>query len=317
MAFSNLIRFKHLVVLAFLAVVIYLAIDKRAWWSDLRHLSLSEFILLSVLSLTLWLTGGFIYRALYKPLGLYLTIRESVALALGTSLGNYSPFIQGGAIFRSLYLKHRHGLLYTQFASSLASLFLVNLIVYSTLGILALGWLYFFKNTFSWVITLSLSSIFIGATGLYFLTAISQGHRLLKIFHLDNLLKTSQILHRNKNLFFGLSAAFVVTLILQATQLYVAYSSLGYMVSFEYCIITMPFMLLVPLVGIAPGGIGLTETVIAFTSSALGYGFQQGAVAALLIRAVTLFWLLPLGGFSMYFLSRERGESYSLSHKAN
>lgn len=317
MAFLNLTRFKHLMVLALLALVIYLAIDNRAWWSDLRHLSLSGFILLSILSVTLRLLGGFIYQKLYKALGLQLTLRESFALALGTSLGNYSPFIKGGAIFRSLYLKRRHGLLYSQFASSLGSLLLINLIVYSTIGILALGWLYFFKNAFSWVITLVLSFIFIGACGLYLLTAIFKGHRLLKIFYLDKILKTSKILHRNKNLFFGLSAAFVVTMILQATELYLAYSSLGYMVSFEYCIITIPFMLLVSFVGIAPGGIGLTETVIAFTSSTLGFGLQQGAVAAVLLRVVTLFWLLPLGGASIYFLSRKRGESCNISHKTN
>jgi uncharacterized membrane protein YbhN (UPF0104 family) len=129
-------------------------------------------------------------------------------------------------------------------------------------------------------------------------------------------IQASVVLHRDARFFFEISAAFVIGAILQATQLYVAYSTLGYSASFWFCLAAIPLTIAVSLLGIAPGGIGLTEGVIGFTSSALGFGLQEGAVAATLTRAVTLCWLLPLGVASFFWLSRLKGSPELLEAKA-
>ena len=307
----NRTHFRRLTTLAVLAVVLYVAIDKRSWWSDLRQLSVSGFVSISVVSVSLWVVGGFIFRSLYRPLGLPLALGESTALAMATSLGNYLPFVQGGAILRGLYLKRKYGLRYSQFASSLGSMYLVNLLTYSVAGLLALGWVYFVEDTFSWEVTLGLVGILAAAGLFYLLTTLPWSHRLLATLHLERFLEASLILHRDRRFFFEVMAANAVAILLQATQLYLAYSSLGYRVSFMYCLITIPFTIFVSMIGIAPGGLGLTEAVIAFTSSALGYGLQQGAVSAILMRAVSLLWLLPLGGLSLYFLSRSESRVHA------
>lgn len=304
-------RFRRLATLVILAVLVYVAVDKRSWWSDLRRLSASGFTLLSVVSISRWVVGGFIFRTLYRALGLPLALGESTALATATSLGNYLPFAQGGAVFRGLYLKRKFGLRYSEFAASFGSMYLVNLLTYSVTGLLALGWLYSVEGVFSWEITLALVGILSAASLFYLLVALPQSHRLLTALHLDRLFETSLVLHRDLRFFLRLTGAYAVSIGLQATQLYLAYNSLGYRVSFSYCLVTVPFTVFVSLIGITPGGLGLIEAMIAFTSNALGYGLQQGAVSATLIRAVSLFWLLPLGGGSLYFLSRGEGQTHA------
>ena len=305
MAHINLTRFKQLIAIAIFATVLYIAIDKRYWWLDLYQLSVEGFVLLSVVTLSLWLVGSFILRLLYRSLDVFLTFSESAFLAVATSLGNYLPFVQGGTVFKSLYLKEKHELGYSQFIASLGSMYLVNVLTCSAIGFIALGWFFFVEDTFHLEVTLCLFSFLAVSSVLCLVTVLPPCRQFLSTTRLEWLFKFTLVLQMRKHIFWGLVLTYAVAIIFQATQLYLAYVSLGYRISIVYCFIVIPFTIFVSLIGITPGGLGLTEVVVAFTSNALGYGLQQGAVAATLIRVISLLWMLPLGGTSMYLLSRK------------
>jgi hypothetical protein len=157
-----------LVALAIFAVYVGKNLDR---YQQLLDLSLGRLSLLITLGLCTIVGLGLINYLFLRALATPVSVNEAVGLAAVTSLANQLPFA-GGIVAKSVYLKRRHGLKYTDFFSGSVALSLLFVSADGVLGLAALSYQGLRLGTMpSPLLILAFSLMLIGALGLFIRSA--------------------------------------------------------------------------------------------------------------------------------------------------
>jgi uncharacterized membrane protein YbhN (UPF0104 family) len=270
----------------------------------LRDVSLVQACWLTALRVLLLAVNGLFLRAFASKFNVDLMFKEWFGLSVITSLGNYITPFSGGMVARAVYLKHRHAFPYAQFATLLASNYLVVFWVVSVVGL---------------VVTLLLSGSLQGAwVAASFFGAVAIAVSILVALPttrlpwenpVANIINTSlegwTMVKQDKGLVAKLMVYSLVNLLLNGLSIWVAYWAIGHAISFGAALLTSLLMAFSILVNITPGNLGVQEAVISLSSELLGSGAGLGLVVALLIRAATLVVVFTLGPLFSLLLTRE------------
>jgi uncharacterized membrane protein YbhN (UPF0104 family) len=295
-----------LVVIA--AIVLYLWTNDELLFS-LAKISLRSIFWLILLRFFLFGVNGLFLRTFAAKFGVHLVPKEWFGLSVITIMGNYLTPFSGGLAARAGYLKLRHKFPYAQFATLLASNYLVNFWVVGIVGILTL---LFFVDTaqYYWQIILFFLIVTLSITLLVLFPSVKLSGNYRTIRMLNTSLEGWSLVKGDNVLLSKLVIYTVINIFLNGLSFWVAYQAIGYSVSFAAAVLVGLLTVFSILLNITPGNLGVSEAVISLSSGALGVGADQGLLVALLLRATTIILAFTLGPIFSYLLAQGFTENH-------
>lgn len=290
-------------VIVTVAIAWYLSSHRQAL-TALGNTSLAAIGCLVALRLLFLGASGLFLRAYASKFGIRLEPIEWFGLSVVTTMGNYiAPFV-GGVVARAAYLKRRHALPYAQFATLLASSYLITLWVIGAVGTLALL-VFNIVVQFHWQVLAFFVTIVVAVSVPVLLLPfrLPWKNRAAKVVNTS--LDGWAIVKSDWALLSKLVAYTLVNILLNAASFWVAYDTLGSPVTFGAALLIGLLGSISILVRITPGNLGIQEAVLSLSSALIGAGADEGLLAALLIRAATLAPVFSLGPFFSLLLTRE------------
>jgi len=246
---------------------------------------------------------GLLLRDILRPEGINLSTAEHFGCSAVTTLWNYIfPF--SGFAFRGLYLKRVHALEYARFIGSTSALFIVEIAVFSGLGLLSIAILGFSFLQTGYVTVSVLGGAFLGSLLISvlrirvptFLGGIGQ--------------KISTVLGAVRDLL-GRPSILLATVGWTAA-IFLAYASMYY---FSGQLIGMELPLLATgvfsaltdlalLFRVAPAAAGTYDASVMYVATEFGLNLTQGLLLAFLVRLSQLAIAFTVGVWFHFALSR-------------
>ena len=293
------------VSLTIIAVFIYYIYSRRDQYLELLQLSPTGVILLFIISLAFPLLNGMQNTYLYRGLGTSeFSFSDGFLITAASTLANQLP-IPGGIVSKGVYLKYKHNLSYTKFTSSTIALFLCYLSVNGFMGIgTLLYWLLIEKKSASPILLICYAGMV--ACIFVFWLPIERIRVPEKLYQ-----RVSQAIEGwvaiSKNPLMLLKIVFlqIILVILLSIRYWLAFHMLSQNVTFGQTMLFASASILTQLVSIAPGGLGVRETIVGAVAATLGFDVGISVVAVGLDRLVVTAMILISGWISMLILGRQ------------
>ena len=261
--------------------------------------------LLSGLVLAQFVLLGLFNRAILKGFDLVLSFKEWFGLSIVTTLGNYLLPPRGGAGLRAAYLKKRRGFPLTHFMSTFVAFYVLHLAAAGVFGLVAL-------------VTLSDVGQDVKTPLLIFLGGVTLFSAVVVLFPVKavwfdrpglrlaaRLIEGWQTIKGRRSMVGLLLLLVLANYAVQGGMIFAVYRSLGLNLGAAGAVLVTSLLSLTSLISLTPGGLGIQEAVLVFSTGALGILPAQSLAAALTIRAVVLFWTFLLGPiFSLWLLKK-------------
>lgn len=234
-------------------------------------------------AITLLLNGLYL-RHIMQIFDVRLSLFESTAIAVYSSIGNYLLPMAGGLGIRGLYLKQRHRLPYAFFLSSLGTTYVLGLGLSALIGLLAVAALYIQHGIFNVIVSGSLAGILISSLGLGLLNVEIPRGRWKPLDKLADALHGWQLVRANLHLLMILIAIILLLLVNSWAALWIAFSALGIRLGFVSALLLAMLLELSIVIRVTPAGLGIREAVLVFSGTVLGIEPVTSAIAAVLLR---------------------------------
>lgn len=270
----------------------------------LLNLSVETAVMLVLLRLVFLGLNGIFLKLYATKLGVILRVREWVGLPYITTMGNYLTPLSGGMIARAAYLKNRHALPFTQFATLLATNYLLTFWVAALIG-LFLSILLLDQGNMVWLLVAFFAAIWMGFTFvmLFPIPKLPGNHRLLRL--LNQAIDGWMTVKQDRRLMLYLLLLTTISIMLNGFTFWFAYRTLNVAISIQGALLVSLSGVFAVIISITPGNFGIREAFISLTSSIIGVGVGEGLLVALLVRASTLVSAFTLGPFFTFLLTHE------------
>lgn len=274
------------VAVLFLVVgAVFLVHHREALLSSIRF-DRRYLLPLAMAEATMLVARGLLTRELCRPFGVRLRVSEAVSLASWTTLANYVAPLVGGAGMRAVYLKRRHGLLYSHFLSLHAGTYAVHFWIGGLGGLVCLGLLPDLPATARSL----LATLFTGALfGCCLLLLAPQWMRWLGPRggrRVQRVLEGAELLSSRRS--WSIVLILVVNLVAMAASLHAAFRLLGVDLASLEAFLMATVTSYSVLLSITPASFGITESVIVFAAGLAGVGAAVALAAAGTKRVVSL-----------------------------
>jgi uncharacterized membrane protein YbhN (UPF0104 family) len=260
--------------------------------------------MLFLLSLMFPLLNGIQNTYLFRGLGLAgFSYWDSFLITSASTLANQLP-IPGGIIYRGYYLKYRHNLSYSKYASSTLAIFFCYLAVSGLIGIAVL---------FYWMLVeriavppiLLIAFTMMAACILIFQIPLEQirgPERTRKWAH--QIMEGWMTIGRNPGFLFRLAMLQTALVALLSLRYWFAFRMLSQNVTLGQTLLFASTSILTQLVSIAPGGLGVREAIVASVATVLGFDTGVSVIAVGLDRIVITFVIVLTGWASIIILGK-------------
>lgn len=248
--------------------------------------------------------NGSVNFIFFKVLHVYLTLNESIGLAVVNTLANQLPF-SGGLLAKSIYLNKRYSLPYMQFVTASMVFYVYTLAINGATGVLVLMYLKFYvKEKIPNILFLGFATMMASPLSFYVsFGALPFPPKMQKV--LKNLKGGWLALRRNRKLLIILILLQILMNAIFSLRLWLSFHMLSQPVTFLQCVLFSSATVLTQLVSIAPGGLGVREGIVAGLASVLGFDPGVSAVAVGLDRLVATAVIILLGSFYTYVFGRK------------
>lgn len=251
-------------------------------------------------------TNGIVTRVFAALFGIDLIFKEWFGLSVLTAMANYLAPFRGGASVKAVYLKRKKDFPYSTFLSTLAANYIIMIITASILGCLVSGAICFTHEIREWKVPLFFIAIGVMTILLLFFSppVPASRKRILRI--LGNILEGWGEIRKNRLLIVKVAGILTLNYLLMSMQLVFGYWAFSIQVPLLPVILMGILSSFSIFVSITPGNLGIQEAIIAMLSELMGIGFNNGLIAAGLIRAVNIILVFSLGPIFSYLLIREK-----------
>lgn len=301
-------RFKNAIpllvaILILVGISIYLLANPELL-DLLLNLSVETAVILILLRILFLALNGVFLKLYAAKLGVKLRVREWIGLPFMTTMGNYLTPLSGGMLARAAYLKSRHALPFTHFATLLAANYLLTFWVASLVGLILSITLINQTDTM-WLLVTFFAVVWVGITGVLLLPIpkLPGNHRLIRM--LNQAIEGWMEIKRNGRLIWVLIILTMVSVLLNGFTFWFAYRALNIVVSIQTALLVSLSAVFSVIITVTPGNLGIREAFVSLTSEIIGTGVGEGLLVALLIRASTLVSAFTLGPLFAFILARE------------
>jgi len=248
--------------------------------------------------------SGLVLRELSLFFGVRLNGTEWYGLPAATTMGNYLTPASGGLVARAVYLRQRYGMSYPRFLTLLSSGYLINFLVISAVGFFIVIGKY--RHDMH-VLPLAFFFLAVCTVILFLLyrpVPLPDGEGRIRQF-LRDVISGWPLMKGKIDLIGKLIVLSLANILLGSSSLWLAFNALGYPVPGMDALLINLLQSFSLLISITPGNLGVQEGVVSLSTGLLGHGLGAGLLAALLIRAVTILYILSHGPLFSYLLSKE------------
>lgn len=273
-------------------------------WDSLQgliNMKLSTIIYLSVTMTVGVGVGAYAIQHLIATFGIRPGFGKMFHLHNATILLNYLP-MKFGTLYRANYLKRHYGLIYAHFTVLFIYLLILMTMAAAIVGLVVLLTVYGLKRYETFLLAIIFLAVLIFCIALAFipLPAIKGTNKLTITLH--NLAQGRKMMTENK---FDLCVSMLLAtgcFLSSSVQLAIIYQSMGQHIHPAGYLILGAVAYVTMFLGITPGSLGLRELALALGAVALGIDFNVGSLAAVIDRAVFLFWSFTIGIASTLYL---------------
>jgi uncharacterized membrane protein YbhN (UPF0104 family) len=298
-------RFLPWVVFALMLALLGLFIARETdLASALLRVSLSSLAGLFLIQCLFNAVSGLVLRELSLFFGVRLNGTEWYGLPAATTMGNYLTPASGGLVARAVYLRQRYGMSYPRFLTLLSSGYLINFLVISAVGFFIVIGKY--RHDLH-VLPLAFFFLAVCTVILFLLhrpVPLPDGVGRIRQF-LRDVVSGWPLMKGKTDLIVKLIVLSLANILLGSSSLWLAFNALGYPVPGMDALLINLLQSFSLLISITPGNLGVQEGVVSLSTGLLGHGLGAGLLAALLIRAVTVLFILSHGPLFSYLLSKE------------
>lgn len=226
---------------------------------------------------------GFLLRDVLKPDRIDLGFHEHFGCSVVTTLWNYIfPF--SGFAFRGLYLKKVHALDYSRFIGSTSALFMVEIAVFSGLGLLCIALVGFAQLATGYITLLVLGGAFAGSLCIGFIRIPARvlrgsiGNKVGVVLDaVHGLLGRPAVLLATTGWTFGIFAAY-------AAMYYFSGQLIGIQLPVLATGVFSALTDLALLFRIAPAAAGTFDVSVMYVAAEFGLNLTQGLLLAFMVR---------------------------------
>lgn len=291
--------------LIIIGVLLYYFYSNADYFLELLHLSVTNIILILLLSSIFPFINGLINVYMFRSLKASpsLGLQDSFYLAAASTLANELP-ISGGIITKGVYLKRFYNVTYSKYFSATLALFFCTVAINGFIGlVILLYWIFLKKLT----ISLPLISSFTIMTGCSLIFLLPLEHikapdKLQK--WISQILEGWFLISRNFVLLLRLLGLQTILFLLLAVRYWLAFMMLSQNVTISQAVLFSSATVLTQLVSIAPGGWGVREIIVGAISSSLGFDIGVSIAAVGLDRLISTAFNIFLGWYSMLMLGK-------------
>ena len=303
---------KRLTLITYLLGVIVLGLlgwylyRNREVFESLRNITFWQVAFILLTETVSILLGSLMNYSLIRRFGYHVSYRDSVLLQyINNFLNKVLPTIGGGAAFRGVYLKKKYAFPYSQFVSTLSGFYVISFVAIASIGLFCMLIFYLQYRAVNWVIILAYLALLIPSLGIIIFSPRlpESNNRLLRIIR--NVVDGWNVVKRDKRfvLFYGLIV--VVQLMISAWQMLVGFQALGESTGFIQSLFICSLGIILSFLSFTPDGIGIREGVYIFSASLVKIPQSMLVLVSLLLRALSVFSTMLVGGIAYLALLRE------------
>lgn len=273
--------------LVFLLLIVYYIIRNISDFQSLRITNPWLILVVFVFVLVRNFSTGLVMDSVLRPVGVHLRLGESFGLANLTRLVNQLVPGNVGIVMRSVYLKRRHGLTYSTFASAFTASQVVLYLLSSVLGILALLMMQKDGQVVHPMFLYALVAFVIGLGGVLLLPQNLQ--KFVRHKRLSKILSSWFSIRNNGATLARLSLWSLLFIISSTLIMYANFGALGWHISLWVALFFSSINIVNTLFAITPAGFGISEGIIVLLATSVGIPVHVGLAAALMQRVITFF----------------------------
>lgn len=301
-------RFRKILVallyMSLMAAIIFYFYQNLGRILSLLRVSTFPVILILVLTAISMFINGIIGNQLLWRLGVNISSRDGFYLAAASTLANQLP-IFGGILTRAVYLKQKHNLSYAGFLSATLALLICFISANGMIGTTILVYWMLFRNTAVPPILL----IGFGSMAIALLIFWLPVDRALFFptlrARLEQALEGWRLIQEAPFALSRLTGLQIALMLLLAIRYWLAFNMVSQHVGYSEVILFSSASVLTQLVGVAPGGLGVTEAIVGGVASLLGFDLVASVFAVGLDRLISTLVILFVGGISAIALSKQ------------
>lgn len=289
--------------LTILAVVFFswYLYNNRDIFDHLKRIRGVDILLIALLQPINIVISGIINKWIIDSIDQKIVLMDAIMLQFANNFVN--RFIsQGGTVYRSAYLKMQYNFPISKFLASIGGIYIIGIMANASMGLLLMVFFFLRNRIFSLVMFAVFAALLLGMAVLVVLKPEFKSDRWLwkKI---NQVIQGWNRIRENRVLFLKIFLLSAISLLNSSVIVYIGYRALDvdirFMNSFFYSTISS----LSNIINLTPGGLGINEAILMFSSDVIGVSSDIILLGSLLLRAISMISILSLGGLSYAILN--------------
>lgn len=272
-------------------------------FKELKNIKLSYTIYAYIATLTTLYLGGLTIKLLATPFKIELKEHFSLSIAAGF-INLITPF-RGGAGLRAVYMKKKHGLSYSHFLASLFGNYIVIFLVSPFITLLSLYYIYLKHGIFNIYLTLFFLALFLGTLFIVLFHKNQFKSNNIITSKLNKVIEGWKIIKKNKATVIKITLLTFITIIISGFLNQIVFLALGVEINLIIALYFSGVGLISMFLNFTPGSLGITETIYLISATIIGISPEISVLAALIIRAVRISFLITLGPLFNIMLAKK------------
>jgi uncharacterized membrane protein YbhN (UPF0104 family) len=290
-----------------LLCIYYFSPDIFKQFKDIENITTGNFLILSVLCISIQLLLGMEIKILCGVFGIHLSFFEAFGLSAVRSIVNYLP-MGAGAASNAIYLKKQKKLSITQYTSLLATSLILMLMTASFMGFLTSLYLIIEIRPIRMELLLLFLIIFLGSLALIFVKIPAIEARNFVTKNIKTFQNGYSLLQADSQAIKKLICLKVALLFVSTMHLKMIFVSISYQIDFSVVILMVMSISSLTIITILPGNIGLTESLSGIVANLSGNSFADGFIGIATSRIVQVIWIFLLGVPFLFYFAYKLGK---------
>lgn len=292
-------------MLAMVLLGVYL-FQNREVFSSLRSVTAGQVILIIAIETVNFILGSVLNYSMVRRFGYQVSFSDSIVLQyINSFLNKILPTIGGGAAFRAVFLKKKYRLPYAQFVSTLGGFYLISFIATAIIGLACMAWVYANFRVTNWVIIAAFLALLIPSI---FIIAFSprltdKDNRILNAVR--RIIDGWKILKNDRGFIAFYTILIILQLLLSSWQMLIGFQAIGVRAGYIQMVLLSSLGILLSFLNFTPDGIGIREVVYVFSSSIVQIPQASLVLGSLVLRALSIFTSLIVGGIGYLVFLRQ------------
>lgn len=275
--------------------------QNREIFTNLQAIRTLDIILIALLRPISIAFGAVINKLIIDTIDQEIPYTDALLLQFANNFVN--RFIaQGGAVYRSAYLKTQYAFPFSKFLASIGGVYIIGLMTNAGIGLVLVLIFFFLHGVFNLYMIALLMGLLFGTIGLLLINPkFKPKFWLLEKF--NQVISGWHQIKNNPGLIINIAIFSALELINSSIIVLILFRGLNVQISFLDSFFYTTISALANIINLTPGGLGINEAILMFTSDIFGLTSEIVLLGSLLLRAISMLTAFTFGAMSYAILN--------------